>query len=143
MSKEITKKYNNGEITIVWQPGMCIHSEKCFHGLPGVFNPKQRPWVNVEGADTATIQTQIDQCPSGALSYFLNEPEIAEEEPGKAPRKIEVAPNGPLLVHGELTIVDASGNETTRSKMTALCRCGASANKPFCDGSHKKINFTG
>ena len=143
MSKEIVKKYTNGEITIVWKPGMCIHSEKCFHGLPAVFNPQQRPWVNAEAADTETLKNQIDHCPSGALSYFLNDSEEAEKTPAQEICKVVVAPNGPLLVHGDLTVVDATGGETSRSKMTAFCRCGASLNKPFCDGSHKKIDFEG
>ncbi|MGF6848659.1 putative Fe-S cluster protein YjdI [Chitinophaga sp. W3I9] len=70
--KDITKHYSNGEVTIVWKPGVCIHSEKCFHGLPSVFNPNEKPWINAEGATTEQIISQIKQCPSGALSFFMN-----------------------------------------------------------------------
>ncbi len=55
--------------------------------------------------------------------------------------KIRVAAGGPLLVNGTCTIVDAAGNETTREGAFALCRCGESKNKPYCDGGHKAINF--
>ena len=70
---EITKKYTNGEVTVVWQPSKCIHSTNCFRGLPQVFDPKKRPWVNIEGATTQEIVEQVKQCPSRALSYYMNE----------------------------------------------------------------------
>jgi len=70
--EDITKKYDNGEITVVWQPNICAHSAICFHGLPSVFNPAMRPWITIDGADTEAIINQINQCPSGALSYFRN-----------------------------------------------------------------------
>lgn len=56
--------------------------------------------------------------------------------------KITLRPNGPLLVEGEFTIVDENGNETTPVKK-ALCRCGGSTMKPYCDGMHSKIGFKG
>jgi len=71
--ENITKKYNNGEITIVWKPAVCIHSTKCFRSLPNVFDPRKRPWITPAGTETNQIIEQINQCPSGALSYFKNE----------------------------------------------------------------------
>ena len=80
--KNVTKEYTNGEITVVWKPGVCIHSAKCFKGLPGVFDPNARPWINVEGASTEAIVGQVQQCPSGALSFYQNaEGRPAEPEP--------------------------------------------------------------
>ncbi len=73
--KEITKKYTNSEVTVVWKPGICIHSAICFHGLPEVFDPRKRPWVEITGAETSKIVEQVKKCPSGALSYFVNERE--------------------------------------------------------------------
>ncbi len=57
--------------------------------------------------------------------------------------KIEVLENGPLLVHGEITVIDSKGKETQKNKATAFCRCGGSENKPYCDGTHRKNNFKG
>ncbi|NOX47039.1 MAG: hypothetical protein GXO89_08690 [Chlorobi bacterium] len=57
--------------------------------------------------------------------------------------KVEVMANGPLLVHGTISLTGKDGNIETKEKTTAFCRCGASANKPYCDGSHRKINFEG
>lgn len=139
----ITKKYTNGEVTVVWKPDLCIHSENCFHGLPQVFDPRNKPWVNVQGASTETIVQQIKKCPSGALSYFLDEEKRVGSDQTHAETMVEISPNGPLLVHGNLIVKSPDGSVVKREKLTALCRCGGSGNKPFCDGSHKRINFEG
>ena len=70
--KDITKKYTNGEVTIVWRPSTCTHSAICFRGLGDVFNPQRRPWITPEGSTTEKIIEQVKKCPSGALSYYLN-----------------------------------------------------------------------
>ena len=68
----IIKEYSNSEITIIWKPELCIHAGACVHLLPKVYNPSARPWVNPENASTAELIAQIEKCPSGALSYRLN-----------------------------------------------------------------------
>ncbi len=143
--KSITKKYSNGDITIVWKPGICIHSTLCWRGaaaLPTVFNPMEKPWIKPEGATTERIIQQVQQCPSGALSFYYNDA-AGEEVSVEADTKVEVMPNGPLLVYGNITISRPDGTEEKKSKVTAFCRCGQSGNKPFCDGSHIKTGFTG
>jgi len=67
--EDITKKYDNGEITVIWQPDLCAHSANCVRGLPAVFNLAQKPWINVRAADTEAIINQVSNCPSGALSF--------------------------------------------------------------------------
>jgi uncharacterized Fe-S cluster protein YjdI len=79
MTETIVKTYSNGEVTVVWKPDRCIHSAICFRGLPTVFDPRKRPWVNPKGATTDQIIEQAKRCPSGALSQFINNP--IEEEP--------------------------------------------------------------
>ncbi|HVD99569.1 MAG TPA: (4Fe-4S)-binding protein [Cytophagaceae bacterium] len=71
MDKPVTKKYSNGEITVVWQSAKCIHSGNCFRGLPKVFDPRKRPWITLENSNTGTIIEQVKKCPSGALSYHV------------------------------------------------------------------------
>lgn len=61
-------EYQNGEITVVWQPKLCIHAGVCVRTLPKVYNPKARPWIKVGDATTQELRDQIAQCPSGALS---------------------------------------------------------------------------
>lgn len=140
--KDITKKYSNGEVTVVWQPALCIHSKNCFNGLSNVFNPSNRPWVNVAGATTHQIIDQINKCPSGALSYTMdNLQDTSENE--QTETVVEPAKDGPLLVYGNLTVTTQDGKSIKKNKVTAFCRCGASTNKPFCDGTHKKVGFEG
>jgi len=68
----VAHECTNGEITIVWRPWLCTHSTECFVGLPEVFAPEKRPWVNPRGASTERIIAQIERCPTGALSYRWN-----------------------------------------------------------------------
>ena len=142
MASNGVKEYANDDITITWEPDKCMHSEKCWRGLGAVFNPKVRPWINVNGADADTIRKQIDQCPSGALGYKGQQGGTSAASSTEE-IIVELAPNGPLMVYGNLTLKDKEGNETKHHKTTAFCRCGASSNKPFCDGSHQKIDFKG
>ncbi len=140
--QNLTKKYTTDELTIVWKPGLCIHSKICWKGLPEVFKPQEKPWIQPEGTDSERIKNQINACPSGALSCIKNSEEPPAENPATSVNKVEVLPNGPLLVHGEI-VVNCYGEETNKSNVTAFCRCGASANKPYCDGSHSKSGFEG
>ncbi len=96
----------------------------------------------MDGADEARIIEQVAKCPSGALSYIAEGVESSAGMETHATTTVEAMQNGPLMVYGNLTVKDSDGNETTRTKVTAFCRCGASANKPFCDGSHVRIGFT-
>lgn len=137
---EKIKEYESEELTVIWKPDKCIHSEICYKGLSDVFNPKERPWVNVNGAADKTIKEQIDRCPSGALSYKLKN-ESAESEAIEDEQIVEVTKGGPLMVYGNIKVKHHDGSETSKHRVTAFCRCGASSNKPFCDGSHKKIDF--
>lgn len=136
-----TKEYSNGEVTIVWEAEKCIHSAICVKNSPNVFKPKDRPWVKIDAAATDELVTTVKKCPSGALSYYMsNESDQSSES---LETKVEVLENGPLLVYGTLKITDKDGHEETKNKTTAFCRCGASQNKPYCDGAHVKEDFRG
>jgi uncharacterized Fe-S cluster protein YjdI len=69
MERDITRRYSNGEVTVIWTPARCQHSGICARGLPAVFDPGRRPWVELAHADTATITAQVEPCPSGALTW--------------------------------------------------------------------------
>src|SRR5690606_33696591 len=139
------KQYSNDDITIVWEPDKCIHSKRCWQGESGllsVFNPSQKPWINARGAPSEQIIVKINQCPSGALSYYQNVEE-ASVQAVTAENVVEVLDNGPVLVHGNITLQREGSQETRKSKVTAFCRCRQSSNKPFCDGTHVQANFKG
>ena len=100
-----------------------------------------------DAADSATIMAQIDKCPSGALSYTKNNTTApaGEESPAETQTSvtnITCLPNGPLMINGEIVVKKSDGTEEIKTGPVALCRCGASNNKPYCDGSHRKIEFT-
>lgn len=121
-----------------------MHSfQKLCTGLASVFDFGKRPWVNAEGASTEEIVKQIDKCPSGALSYYFAEQNEKSTGDVMMEQLVEVVPNGPLMVYGNLKVKLSNGHIKNQSKVSAFCRCGSSQNKPFCDGSHKKINFEG
>jgi uncharacterized Fe-S cluster protein YjdI len=139
MSKE--KEYTNGEVTVVWKSEICIHSAICAKGLPKVFQPREQPWIKIDAAPTEALVKQVKACPSGALSFYMNDKEDKTSEVLET--KIEVRANGPLLVYGTLKVTHKDGSEEIKNKTTAFCRCGASNNKPYCDGTHVKNNFNG
>jgi uncharacterized Fe-S cluster protein YjdI len=141
MKKDITKKYTNGEITIVWKPKKCIHAGVCVKTLPNVYDPKGKPGIKIENGTTEELMNQVTQCPSGALSYYMNGE--GNKESGILETKIEVLSNGPLLIYGTLKVTDKHGDSEIKNRTTAFCRCGSSSNKPYCDGSHIKIGFHG
>ncbi|WOD42369.1 (4Fe-4S)-binding protein [Hwangdonia lutea] len=135
------KEYSNVETTVVWEAEKCIHSAICAKGLPEVFQPKERPWVKIDAAKTDAIIDQVKQCPSGALTYYMNAE--GDKTAETLETKVEVLENGPLLVYGTLKVTHKDGSEEIKNKTTAFCRCGASNNKPFCDGTHVKASFKG
>ena len=148
--EEIIKNYTNGEVTIVWKPAMCVHSRICWgkaDSLPEVFNPKEKPWIKPNAATMERIISQVKQCPSGALSFHINELQAIQDEALEKITVIETIieplPNGPLLIYGNIKVKDNEGNQNQKNNVTAFCRCGASSNKPYCDGSHVRIGFAG
>jgi len=140
-NREIVKEYSNGELTILWKPRTCIHSGECVKRLPNVYNPNEKPWIKAENASTDELKSQIEACPSGALSYRMDNEEDKEEV--HLETKVEALENGPLLVYGTLHITNSNGDKEIKNKTTAFCRCGASQNKPYCDGAHRKVEFIG
>lgn len=149
------RRYSNDDITVIWKPSTCIHVTTCYRELIEVFNPRKRPWVNMQGASTEEIIRVVNLCPTDALTYYWNDKEkqklvkeeVKKEEPIKPKIDIEAAEvrvmrDGPLLIKGKFKIVGSGGNELKQMKMASFCRCGHSQRMPFCDGTHRKINFS-
>ena len=130
------KEYLGEEITVLWDPSKCIHARECMKGLPQVFDREKTPWINIKGASEEEIKKVIDRCPSGALSY-----KKSTDIPSNPFAQIKITKNGPLLVEGNCILMDSDGQERKHCGPFALCRCGGSKNKPFCDGTHGKIGF--
>ncbi|MBC2840378.1 (4Fe-4S)-binding protein [Robiginitalea sp. SC105] len=136
--REIVKEYSKGDFHVIWKPRKCIHSKVCVQALPDVYRPEEKPWIRPEHASVKALRDQIDRCPSGALSYRDNS--AAEEGSDSPGVRAQVVKGGPLLVRG-IVELETEGEGRRLEGSTAFCRCGASGNKPFCDGSHKKVDF--
>jgi CDGSH-type Zn-finger protein/uncharacterized Fe-S cluster protein YjdI len=133
-----TRTYESGDLQVLWDSSRCLHVAECIRALPRVFNPLARPWVRVEAASADAIGDAVERCPTGALRYLRGG--VATEQP-REPATVEVIPNGPLLMRGDLQVLTADGVTVTRETRLALCRCGGSENKPFCDNTHRRIGF--
>ncbi|MGA9271058.1 MAG: (4Fe-4S)-binding protein [Lutimonas sp.] len=138
--KKIVKRYKKDDLTIVWEPAKCIHSAVCVKMLPEVYDPNANPWIQPENGSVQQLKSQIEKCPSGALTYEL---EGSVSATGQDGLEVEIMENGPILIKGKLNITHPSGAVESKDKTTAFCRCGASASKPYCDGAHRKIDFQG
>ena len=140
----VKKEYTQGDLTIVWQPHLCIHSGVCFRSLPQVFKPRDRPWIQLqEEAREATIET-VQACPSGAISIKHTPEEVEQLEEHMVDwTKVAVMKNGPLRIREACQITLPDGTQVEKPDGVSLCRCGESKNKPFCDGTHKLNGFTG
>ena len=142
MVKDKRKNYVGKRITIHDNRKICSHAAECVNNLPSVFNLNARPWISPDAAETKEeIINTIRKCPSGALSYSINGIEYQDENERKP--MITVSKDGPFLVTGG---IDLGGDnvqwaEGSSKEHYVLCRCGASNNKPFCDGMHRTINF--
>lgn len=137
----INKSYTNNEIKVFWKSELCIHSANCVNSLNAVFNPKQKPWINMQAASTEKIISAVNNCPSGALTYKWKDEMEEEKQNEQSSVMIQVNAGGPYLVKGSVVVVDKDGSETIKEGTIALCRCGGSQNKPYCDGSHTNIEF--
>ena len=119
----------------------CAHAEECIHGAPEVFHKMHRPWITPASGDADHTAEVIRRCPSGALAYSRPGEEWRETE---RPARVRVMPGGPYRVEGgiELVVDEGAWAEGVGREHYALCRCGGSKNKPFCDGTHWRNGFS-
>ena len=130
--------YEGKHITIRNNPLLCSVAGFCHNELERVFNVHRDPWIAPDEDSVANIRALIEKCPSGALSYVIN----GQAQP-KADREaaITIEKNGPLRITGNITFNAANWGQGASREHYTLCRCGASRNKPFCDGTHANIGF--
>jgi CDGSH-type Zn-finger protein len=130
--------YPGAEIKVHFNRLQCSASEECAHGLPKVFEHGRNPWIEPRHASAEEIVAVIQRCPSGALRYTRKEA-VGPEHSG--PPSIRVRKNGPYEVRGGVPLRSPFWMEQASWQIYTLCRCGKSKNKPFCDGSHWRVNF--
>lgn len=130
--------YGGKQITIHDNRAICAHAGRCTDGLSSVFKLKQEPWIDPDGATAEKIIETINRCPSGALSYSVDD---VENKGSERQPKVTVTRNGPYAVTGGIELLDTTIGEGASKEHYTLCRCGGSKNKPFCDGTHWHIGF--
>jgi len=132
------ESYRGRRITIFDNRAVCAHAGFCTDGLKKVFRTGIEPWIDADGAAVDEIVAAIHKCPSGALGYAIDGEEAAS--PARAPQVL-VTDNGPYAVSGGIELMGVQFGDGASREHYTLCRCGASANKPFCDGSHWRVEF--
>jgi len=137
---ELIKEYKNEDITVIWYPAKCTQSQCCFKALAQVFDPSKRPWIQLENATTNEIIKTIENCPSGALSYFFNKKTFTTPKE-KEQVIVRLSPEGSVKIEGTFIFRDEKGNEIMiENDILSLCRCGISLKMPYCDGMHKTLD---
>lgn len=135
------KPYLSPDITVTYDAKRCIHFAECIRRLPQVFDTAKRPWIQPDMAAADAVAETVERCPTGALQYTRHDGGAGEPLPEET--TVQVRPNGPLFVRGNLKVTDINGTVLFQSPRAALCRCGQSGNKPFCDNTHRTIGFKG
>jgi uncharacterized Fe-S cluster protein YjdI len=133
------KAYRGQGLVVYFDPRLCIHAAECLRGLPPVFDRDVVPWIRPNAAAADAVAAVVARCPSGALHADRLDGGPAE---GPSPEpEVLVMPNGPLHIRGRVEVQDGAGALVRADTRMALCRCGASGNKPFCDNSHRAVGF--
>jgi len=139
--KDKRKTYAGKKIIVHDNRKICSHAAECVNNLPSVFKFDARPWIDPEAATLEESINTIRKCPSGALSYSIDGVEYKDQNERKP--MVTVSKEGPYIITGGVELIGDNlqfGDGASKEHYT-LCRCGASRNKPFCDGMHRVINF--
>ncbi|EXG82209.1 (4Fe-4S)-binding protein [Cryptosporangium arvum] len=131
MTEPGPKSYQGSDIAVTFDGGRCLHFAECVRGLPEVFDVTARPWISPDNADAAVVADVVERCPSGALQYSRRDG--AEEVPPD-PTVVTAVESGPILLHGNLVLTEPLQPSHRQNRM-ALCACGRSAKRPFCDNA--------
>ena len=132
-------RYSGDGVTIDDDRSVCAHAGFCTDGLPEVFRLGQEPWIAATEASASEIIDRVKKCPSGALAVSIaDSPELVEDD---LPKCVNPVPNGPYRVTGGVQVLAADGSPYEVRNRQTLCRCGNSPNKPFCNGTHWRIDF--
>lgn len=144
-------EYPGKDITVTYDAKRCIHAAECVRGLGKVFDPDNRPWIDPDEATADEVAEVIGRCPTGALEFVRHDGGGAVAASGDTATAVEgdaagcatidVAANGPLLIAGDISLGLSTGGSPVKATRMALCRCGHSSNKPYCDGSHANAGF--
>ena len=139
MSNEKVYKYDGEDADVFWDGRLCIHIGECGRAKGELFIGGRQPWCQPDTVTTDDVAETCERCPTGALTYQVKDGSREEQAPPD--NSVTVASRGPLYFRGELEIEGAGDDQPGLRYRAALCRCGQSKNKPFCDNSHESADF--
>ncbi len=139
MSDKKIFDYPGADADVHWDGRLCIHIGECGRANNELFIGGRQPWCQPDRVSADEVAEVVTRCPTGALTYSRKDG--GAEETAEAENVVSVMYNGPLYVRGELDIDGAADDMTGVRFRAALCRCGQSKNKPFCDNGHEEAGF--
>lgn len=139
MSNGKAIKYKGEQVDVRWDGRLCIHIGECGRAKGELFVGGRQPWCQPDLVTDEEVEDVVKRCPTGALTYQYKDGSNTEE--ASPSNTVHVAYNGPLYLRGDLRIDGAEGDTSGLAFRAALCRCGRSKNKPFCDNSHESAGF--
>jgi CDGSH-type Zn-finger protein/uncharacterized Fe-S cluster protein YjdI len=139
MSKDKPLEFAGEQIDVTWVGDLCIHVGECGRAKGELFIGGRKPWCQPDVTSSEEVIDVVERCPTGALTYQRKDD--GEAESAAPENTAVVAVNGPLFLRGKLQIANAPGDAPGLAFRAALCRCGQSKNKPFCDNSHLAAKF--
>ena len=139
MAKDKVVRYPGERATVSWHGGLCIHISECGRAKGDLFVGGRQPWCQPDQAPDDEVSEVVLRCPTGALTVDYEDGSHVESPDPQ--NTVHVAYNGPLFIRGDLSIEGAPDDAPGTRYRAALCRCGQSSNKPFCDNSHEDAGF--
>ncbi|MET0069477.1 MAG: CDGSH iron-sulfur domain-containing protein [Candidatus Thiodiazotropha sp.] len=135
MGKKQVFLYKGSEIDVEWDERLCIHIGECGYSKGELFVAGRDPWCQPDLSSPGEVKEIVERCPSGALVYRTKDGQITE--PASLENSVTVCYQGPYFLQGNLAIEGSPDDMPGVRFRAALCRCGLSKNKPFCDNSHE------
>lgn len=139
VSEKNTYQYPSKKVDITWDGRVCIHIAECGRAKGDLFIDGRKPWCKPDLTSVEEVIEVVESCPSGALTYNVKDGDMVERTVDE--NTVMVTYNGPFFVRGELEIDGAPEDMPGVCFRAALCRCGQSKNKPFCDNAHETAGF--
>ncbi len=127
--------YPGTDIDVEWDGRLCIHIGECGYSKGDLFIAGRNPWCQPDLSSIDEVKEIVERCPSGALIYKTKNGEVTENAASE--NSVTVSYQGPYFIKGDLELEQSPEDMPGIKYRTALCRCGLSKNKPFCDNSHE------
>ena len=139
VKKTELKQYTGESVEVAWDKALCIHVAECGRAAGDLFEMGRKPWCSPDVTHVDDVAEVVERCPTGALSY--RRLDDGAEESASEVNRVFVSNHGPLYVRGDLEIAATPENSPGLRYRAALCRCGQSKNKPYCDNAHEGAGF--